>query len=108
MATEGIRAEDAFLRDEHPNTRKDVDRELSELLRRHRELLREEFDDSESSYLGDWPVFFRMVLSCLADADHTDTAAAYRQTPEKEVLPSLQAEKRLVALDQYVAGLGGS
>lgn len=108
MATEGIRAEDAFLRDEHPNTRRDVDRELSELLRRHRELLREEFDDSESSYLGDWPVFFRMVLSCLADADHTDTAAAYRQTPEKEVLPSLQAEKRLVALDQYVAGLGGS
>lgn len=108
MAAEGIRSEDAFLRDEHPNTRRDVDKELSELLRRHRELFREEIDESRSRYSGDWPVFFRMALSCLADADHTDTAAAYGQTPEKEVLPSLRAEKRLAALDQYVAGLGGS
>lgn len=108
MATEGIRAEDAFLRDEHLNTRRGVDRELPELLRRHRELLMEEFDESESSYPGDWPVFLRIVLSCLADADHTDTAAAYGQAPEKEVLPSLRAEERLDALNQYVAGLGES
>lgn len=108
MAAEGARAEDAFLRDEHPNTRKDVDRELPELLRRHRELLGEEFCKPESGYSGDWPVFLRMVLSCMADADHTNTASAYGQTPEKEVLPSLRAEERLDSLNRYVAELGGS
>ena len=108
MVAEGTRTEEAFLRDEHIGTRKDVDRELPELLRRHWELLGEEFGEPESGYSGDWPVFLRMVLSCLADADHTDTAAAYGQTPEKETLPSLRAEERLNALNRYVTGLGGS
>lgn len=108
MAAERTRTEEAFLRDEHPGTRKDVDRELPELLRRHWELLGEEFGEPESGYSGDWPVFLRMVLSCLADADHTDTAAAYGQTPEKGTLPSLRAEERLNALNRYVTGLGGS
>lgn len=102
MAVEGARTEEAFLRDEHPDTRKDVDRELLELLRRHRELVGEEFCKSESGYSGDWSVFFRMVLSCLTDADHTDTASAYGQIPEKKVLPSLRAEERLDALNRYV------
>lgn len=62
----------------------------------------------ESVYQGDRSVFFRMVLSCLADADHTDTAAAYGQAPEKEALPALRANERLDALNRYVAGLGGS
>lgn len=52
-------------------------------------------------------VFFRIVLSCLADADHTDTAAAYGQAFETE-LPALRAAERLAALDQYVSGLGGN
>lgn len=108
MAAEGARAEDAFLRDDHPDVRKGVDRELPELLRQHKELLGENFGVPESGYPGDWPVFLRLVLSCLADADHTDTAASYGQTPEKEVLPSLRAKERLDALNRYVDRLGGS
>ncbi len=107
MAAEGARAEDAFLRDDHPDVREGVDRELPELLRRHRKLLGEASGKPESDYSGDWPVFLRMVLSCLADADHTDTAAAYGQVPEKEAFPSLRAEERLSALNRYAAGLGG-
>ena len=46
----------------------------------------------------------RLLLSCLADADHTDTAIHYRNFHEEKI-PLLQAEKRLAALDRYVAGL---
>ncbi len=50
------------------------------------------------------PTFLRFALSCLVDADHTDTARNYGNTvPEGEV--ALTAELRLAALDQYVAGL---
>ena len=108
MVTESHKSEDSFLRDEHSTTRKNVDLELPELLRRHWELFKEEFDKPESSYSGDWPVFLRMALSCLADADHTDTAVSYRQAPEKETPPPLRAEDRLASLDHYVAGLSGN
>jgi len=50
------------------------------------------------------PLFMRMALSCLVDADHTDTARHYGNVvPEGDV--PLVAEQRLVALDRYVDGL---
>jgi CRISPR-associated endonuclease/helicase Cas3 len=46
----------------------------------------------------------RLALSCLVDADHSDTARHYRN--EREVpTPDLRAEERLASLDEYVAGL---
>jgi CRISPR-associated endonuclease/helicase Cas3 len=50
------------------------------------------------------PLLCRISLSCLVDADHTDTACHYKESFEKEV-PELRAEKRLSALDLYVAML---
>lgn len=50
------------------------------------------------------PMFMRMALSCLVDADHTDSARhCGNAVPEGEVL--LEAEKRLAALDNYVANI---
>jgi CRISPR-associated endonuclease/helicase Cas3 len=46
----------------------------------------------------------RLALSCLVDADHSDTAQHYRNERELRGLP-LRAAKRLARLDQYVAGL---
>lgn len=78
---------------------------LSHYLEAH---LAEMGDHSVSEY--DWkgksatPLFMRIALSCLVDADHTDTARHYGNTvPEGET--QLAAEQRLAALDQYVAGL---
>lgn len=46
----------------------------------------------------------RLALSCLVDADHSDTAQHYRN--EREVpSPELRAAERLARLDEYVAGL---
>ncbi|MCA9194239.1 MAG: CRISPR-associated endonuclease Cas3'' [Planctomycetales bacterium] len=49
-------------------------------------------------------VFARMALSCLVDADHTDTALNYRN--ESEIAPiHLRAAERLEQLGEYVARL---
>lgn len=45
----------------------------------------------------------RLALSCVVDADHTDTAAFDTERPSPEPLAPLWAE-RLAALDAYVAG----
>ncbi|MEO8428619.1 MAG: CRISPR-associated endonuclease Cas3'' [Verrucomicrobiota bacterium] len=46
----------------------------------------------------------RLLLSCLVDADHSDTARHYRN--EREVpAPDLRAAERSKRLDEYVAGL---
>lgn len=98
---------DALFRDAHPAVRTHTDKTLSQLLQRHTEVFSERISGQDILYAGDQPVFFRMLLSCLADADHTDTAVAYGQVPRKESLPQLRAEERLAMLNQYVAGLGG-
>jgi CRISPR-associated endonuclease/helicase Cas3 len=50
------------------------------------------------------PLAFRMALSCLVDADHSDTAAHYRQATPPDDLP-LRAAERLKALDGHVSSL---
>jgi CRISPR/Cas system-associated endonuclease/helicase Cas3 len=57
---------------------------------------------------GDLSVFLRILLSCLADADHTDTAVNYGNYPAVEKLIPLQPEDRLTQLDRYVQALGGN
>ncbi len=49
-------------------------------------------------------LFLRFVLSCLADADHGDTARHYGEPQTNQTL-FLKATERLTALDTYVAGL---
>ena len=46
----------------------------------------------------------RLALSCLVDADHSDTARHYRNERE-EPSPDLRPAERLARLDEYVAGL---
>ena len=53
------------------------------------------------------PVSARLLLSCLVDADHSDTAVNYNDLDETE-MPLLRAQERLEALDRYVNGLSES
>lgn len=107
MQDEGMRGT-AFFRDAYIAVRAHTDSVLEDLLKCHQPILSENQRNNEQKNPGgNQGVFFRMALSCLADADHTDTAAAYGQAFEAE-LPALRAEERLAALDQYVAGLGGN
>jgi len=46
----------------------------------------------------------RLALSCLVDADHSDTARHYRRERELRGLP-LRPDERLARLDKYVASL---
>lgn len=103
-----LQREASIFRDEHVTTRDHTDAVLDDLLDKHCELLFPSQVGGETQpYNGDQGVFFRMALSCLADADHTDTAAAYGQAPEKDHLPKLRADERLDALNRYVSNLGG-
>lgn len=107
LAEQGNRMELMF-RDEETASRKHTDQTLAELLKRHRACVSDLVPpELIEAYPGEQSVFLRMALSCLADADHTDTAAAYKQAPEQEQMPPLRAEERLAALDRYVSALGG-
>lgn len=99
--------ETAIFRDERSAARTHTDATLEKLLREHQEIFPDQTSKAEQPYNGDQDVFFRMALSCLADADHADTAAVYGQAPEREYLPQLCAKERLAALDWYVNNLGG-
>lgn len=92
------------LRDAEDEVRKKVDENLPNLMRVQDKLLPEGTKFTSCRYLGDKSVFYRMLLSCLVDADHSDTAAVYgRGVQESQLL--LQPEQRLQALDLYVAAL---
>lgn len=100
------------LRDKEIVTRKLVDSELPSLVELHRELLPhsliriKQLCSQENCTKGDPGVFYRMLLSCLADADHTDTARHYKKFPQDYAQLPLAPEKRLQRLDAYVASLG--
>lgn len=103
MQTERNRGKHIF-RDADKSVRESVDKQLPLLLARQQAILGEE--DSPKRYVinGDRSIFYRMMLSCLADADHSDTAAAFHQEPKEMPVP-LWPEKRLQALDRYVEKL---
>lgn len=97
-----------IFRDERSEVRNRVDDTMAELLKRQTQTISSDSREQEEPYEADQTVFFRMALSCLADADHTDTAVAYGQAPENEELPQLRAAERLEALNRYVLELGGN
>lgn len=59
----------------------------------------------EQPAAGCCSVFMRLALSCLADADHGDTARHYSQESIEEKQSELRPAERLQALNAYVSGL---
>ncbi|MDR1922606.1 MAG: CRISPR-associated protein [Candidatus Adiutrix sp.] len=95
---------DAAFRD--ANIKAEVDAALPRLESIHDGLTKTDFSPETDEIEGDKSVFFRLLLSCLADADHSDTAAHYKKRPEKDNAVFLSPAERLRRLDEYVAGLG--
>jgi len=97
---------DISLNKEGISVKEVIDKGLSDYLESHKSLLSNMPKIIKSEWHGVSPtsLFMRMALSCLVDADHTDTARHYDNVvPEGEIL--LQPDKRLALLDKYVAGL---
>lgn len=61
-------------------------------------------ETEQLSIKGNASIFCRLALSCLVDADHTDTTVHYGGC-EHETIVELLAEKRLEALNRYVKNL---
>ncbi len=103
--SEEFARKDLIFRDNKADVRKIVDNSLSELLLKHKTLCPNEITKPELRVNGN-PMFFRMALSCLADADHSDTAGVYGGAVNESSIP-LRAQERLDALDRYVNSLSG-
>lgn len=104
---EGQRQKNCF-RDQNKETRDKVNAEIDNLVALHKNLMRSEVSAfCVNSASGDKGVFFRIMLSCLVDADHTDTARHYGKFPQEQdvSIPKLRAKERLERLDKYVRGL---
>lgn len=83
----------------------DVDRELPELEAIHNNLIDSHFEYGEEEIKGDRSAFLRMLLSCLVDADHTNTAIHYRKYPAEKSPVQLRTTERLAQLDLQIAAL---
>jgi len=94
---------DAIFRDS--SIASDVDCELPKLVAIHDNLIDIHFEYDEEEMKGDRSVFFRLLLSCIADADHTDTAIHYRQYPADTSTVKLRAAERLAQLDMHIVAL---
>lgn len=101
-----INREDSAFRDDSIKAR--VDSTLSECLQIHSGNVSARPAIENAVPSGDFSVFLRMLLSCLVDADHTDTASHYGKYPESSDIIPLRPAERLVLLDRYVATLGNS
>lgn len=94
----------SIFRNGNAEVRAETDAALPALLRQHEALFPRKPNKEVQAYDGDPAVFLRMALSCLADADHGDTAAAFGQT--EKAMPELHPQERLAALDHYVSKFG--
>ena len=79
---------------------------LSDLEKIHNELVGTVYMPGSQNIKGDHSVF-SIDLSCLADADHTDTGLNYGKYPIEWNTNPLRPKERLAQLDKYVAGLKG-
>lgn len=95
-----------YLRDRDSQTREHVDQTLDQLVRQHHELLPNQPKGQSKisqSIEGDPCVFLRIALSCLVDADHSDTSQHYGDNPLSGCKsPLLRPQERLQKLDNYV------
>lgn len=96
-----IRSQNSPLRRADADTRAAVDRALPELLRRHAE---SGCLSPPGSLIGVHTAFdFRILFSCLTDADHGDAARASGETVRAQSPLELRAAERLDALKKYVS-----
>lgn len=101
---EGERGEEA-LRD--PEIMGETNRLLPELERIHHSI----FPIAESAACPlpkttNRSVLLRLLLSCLVDADHTDTGIHCGQYPSEKNMPCLRPQERLEQLNRHVESLG--
>lgn len=107
FSEEFVRGENAF-RDECEDLRAKTGRELSSLLEVHHNEVKLPQAEDPGQCTGDSSVFLRLALSCIADADHSDTAESAGHAPLKTNIPKLRAQERLAALDAYIHTLESS
>lgn len=81
-----------------------TDSKLPELKAIHLDLFGEKTADEQPA-AGCRSVFMRLALSCLADADHGDTARHYGQEPMDGRQDELRPAERLQVLNAYVSSL---
>ena len=83
-----------------------IDNQLTEYLRLHQSAVAStrQLTCSNEQRHSDLSVLLRLALSCLVDADHSDTARHYGQA-FAVTSPELKPAVRLDLLDRYVAGL---
>lgn len=93
---------DAQFRD--PDLRGETEKSLGQFLVAHRESISAAQSGDLLTEANISRLFLRFALSCLVDADHTDTAQHQGQTVPQAGLP-LQAAERLASLDGYVERL---
>jgi len=97
---------DISLCQEGKSVKEIIDKGMHDYLEGHKSVLTELPEMQKSEWHGavPTPLFMRMALSCLVDADHTDTARHYNNIIPEGDIP-LHSERRLTSLDNYVAGL---
>ena len=105
VCVEELRGE-LFFRDGKEDVRINTDQHLDALIVLHRSIVNHPLQ-TLTTCQGNTPVFYRMILSCLADADHSDTARHFGQYPEVTSTPRLRPTERLAALDAQIKKLGG-
>lgn len=104
-----------FLRVREPtrdgrNVQQITDRNLTQYVQRHREALSNVSlprPKLRNRTMNGMPpaLLFRLALSCLVDADHSDTALNYRDAVARDGMP-LNPDQRLATLNSFVRGLG--
>ncbi|MDR1491129.1 MAG: CRISPR-associated endonuclease Cas3'' [Planctomycetaceae bacterium] len=84
-----------------------TDQTLDELIKIHKQCVNGgDLSPLNGEVVGNALLFYRLLLSCLADADHTDTAIHYKEQNEPPELIPLRPDKRLVKLDEFIKTLG--
>ena len=93
-----------YLRDKDKSVRDLVDKQLEQLVQIHTSLTGRGLPANElMEAKGNVAVLVRMMLSCLADADHSDTARHYGKYPKDQSAPLLNAQERLDMLNEYIS-----
>ena len=81
------------------------DKHYLEFVRIHQSIVSDEAEGRGAEWLPTNPLFERIALSCLVDADHTNASRHPDDDYQDEEIPLLP-EERLALLDNYVSTLG--
>lgn len=107
LPKEKAKGKHCFRDEENPALLKHTEESLHAYITRHRScVLDTPIDDTPNIGLSEPQVFLRMALSCLANADHSDTARHYGEIQGEPVL--LRATERLTKLDRCITELGSN